>query len=50
MIVLDLIGQQALAADCNAIEQINFTINFDRAGNRRIDFILEEVKAAALDF
>ena len=50
MIVLDLIGQQALASDCNAIEQINFTTNFDRAGNRRIDFILEEAKAAVLDF
>ena len=48
--MLDLSGQQALAADRDAIEQINFTTNFDRAGNRRIDFILEEAKAAVLDF
>ena len=48
--VLYLSKQQALDADRNAIHQINFNVNLDRAGNGRIDFIFEEAKAAVLDF
>ena len=36
MIVVDLSKQQALDADPEAIQQINFTANLDRAGNTRI--------------
>ena len=50
MMVLYLSKQQALDADRNAIQQINFNVNLDRAGNGRIDFIFEEAKAAVLDF
>ena len=42
MIAIDLSKQQALDADPRAIQQINFTVNLDRAGNTRIYFILEE--------
>ena len=42
MIVVDLSKQQELDADPRTIQQINFTANFDRAGNTRINFILEE--------
>ena len=41
---IDLSEQQALDADCKAIQQINFTANLDTAGNTRIYFILEEAK------
>ena len=44
MIQIDLSEQQALDADCKAIQQINFTANLDTAGNTRIYFILEEAK------
>ena len=44
MIRIDLSEQQALDADCKAIQQINFTANLDTAGNTRIYFILEEAK------
>ena len=50
MIVVDLSKQQALDADPKAIQQINFTANLDRAGNKRIYFILEEAKETVLDF
>ena len=50
MIVVDLSKQKALDADPKAIQQINFTINLDRAGNTRIYFILEEAKETVLDF
>ena len=36
--------QQRLDADTRAIQLINFTGNLDRAGNKRISFILEEPK------
>ena len=42
MIAVDLSKQLALDADPIAIQQINFTVNLDRAGNTRIYFILEE--------
>ena len=50
MIVVDLSKQQALYADPKAIQEINFTADLDIAGNRRIYFILEEVKEIVLDF
>ena len=48
MIVVDLNKQQALDADPKAIQQINFTANLDRAGNKIIYFILEEAKQRLL--
>ena len=50
MIAVDLSKQQALDADPKAIQQINFTANLNRAGNKRIYFILEEAKETVLDF
>ena len=50
MIAVDLSKQQALDADPRAIQQINFTVNLDRAGNTRVYFILEEAKETSLDF
>ena len=50
MIAIDLYKHQALDADPRAIQQINFTANLDRAGNRRIYLILEEVKETVLGF
>ena len=44
MIPIDLSKQQALDADPRVIQQINFTANLDRAGNKRIYFILEGQK------
>ena len=50
MITVDLSKKQALDADPRAIQQIKFTANLDRAGNRRISFIYEEAKETILDF
>ena len=50
MIAVDLSKQQVLDADPRAIQQINFTANLDRAGDKRIFFILEEAKEDILDF
>ena len=50
MIAVDLSKQQALDADHKAIQQINFTANLDRAGNRRFYFILEEAKETIFEF
>ena len=50
MIAVDLSKRQALDADPRAIQQINFTANLDRAGNKRVYFILEEAKETILDF
>ena len=50
IIAVDLSKQQALDADPRAIQQINFTVNLDRAGNTRIYFILEEVIETILNF
>ena len=44
IIAIDLRKQQALDADPNAIQQINFTANLDRENNTRFYFILEESK------
>ena len=50
MIVVDLSKQKALDFDPKAIQQINFILNLDRAGNTRVYFILEEEKETVLDF
>ena len=50
MITIYLIKQQALDADPRTIQQINFKANLDRAGNTRLNFILEEAKETVLDF
>ena len=49
MIAIDLSRQQALDADPRAIQQINFTVNLDRA-NTKIYFILEEAKETIFEF
>ena len=46
MIAIGLSKQQAL----ESIQEINFTTNFDRAGNTRINLILKEAKETALEF
>ena len=50
MIAEDLSKQQALHADPKAIQQINFTANFDRDGNTRFYFILEDAKETVFEF
>ena len=50
MIAVDLSKQQALDADPKAIQQIDFTANLDRTGNRRFYFILEEAKETVFEF
>ena len=47
---IDLSKQQALDADPRAIQQINFTVNLDRAGNTTMFFIIEQAKETVLDF
>ena len=44
LIVIDLSSQQKLAADAKAIQQINFTGDFDRAQGSAMFFIIEEKK------
>ena len=50
MITIDLHIQQALHADLKAIQQINFTANLDRGGNKTMFFFIEEAKKTILDF
>ena len=50
MFAVDLSKQQALDADPRVIEQINFTVNLNRAENTRVYFILQEAKESILDF
>ena len=50
MIAIDLHIQQALHADLKAIQQINFTANLDRGGNKTMFFFIEEAKKTILDF
>ena len=45
MIATDLNKQQVLNADPRAIQQINFIVNLDQAGNTTF-FIVEEAKEA----
>ena len=49
MIAIDLSKQQALDIDPNAIQQINFTGNLDRAAGATMVFIIEEAKETILD-
>ena len=44
MITIDLSKQQALDTDPKAMQQTNFKANWDRAGNTRFYFTLEEAK------
>ena len=50
MIAIDLSKQQALDADPKAIQQINFTANLNRAGNKRFYFVLEQAKETVFGF
>ena len=50
MIAVDLSKRQTLDADPKAIQQINFTANVDRAGNKRFYLILEEAKETVFEF
>ena len=50
MITIDLSQQQVLDVDPRAIQQINFTVNLDKAGNTIMFFVIEEVKETLLDF
>ena len=50
MIAIDLTKEQALDADPKVIQQINFTTNLDKAGNKRFYFILEEAKETIFEF
>ena len=50
MIAADVSKQEAPDTDPKAIQQINFTANLDRAGNTKINFILEEANEIVLDF
>ena len=50
MIAIDLSKQQALDADPRAIQQINFSANLDRDGNKRFYFSLEQVKETIFEF
>ena len=50
MKAINLCKQHALDADSKAIQQISFTANLDRDGNKPVFFIIEKVKEAILDF
>ena len=50
MIAIDLSNQQALGADPQAIQQINFTGNLAWAACATMFFIIEEVIETILDF
>ena len=50
MIVIYLSIQQALDANPNALQKINFTANLNRSGNITMFFIIEEAKETVLDF
>ena len=48
--VVDLSKQQTLDTGPKAIQQIIFTANLDRSGNKRFYFILEEAKETVFEF
>ena len=50
MIAIDLRKQQAFDADPRAIQQINFSANLNRPGNRTMFFIIEEAKETVFNF
>ena len=49
MIAIELSKQQALDADPEVIQQINFIVNLDRNGGKTMLSITEEVKETVLD-
>ena len=49
MIAIDLSKPKSSDADPRTIQQINFTVKLDRAGNTTF-FITEEAKEVVLDF
>ena len=50
MIAVDLSRQNELDADPRAIQQINFTANLDRAGNKQHFLLLKKQKKQFLNF
>ena len=50
MFAIDLCRENEWDADPRAIQQINFTPNLDRAGNRTILFINEDAKETIFEF
>ena len=50
LIAIDLTKQHALDVDPRAIQQINFTVNLDKAGNTTMSFIIEQADETVLDF
>ena len=50
MIAIDLNKHEAIDVDPRAIQQINFTANLDRTGNKTMLFIIEEAKENVFDF
>ena len=50
MITIDLSQRQVLDVDPRAIQQINFTANLDKAGNRTMFFVIEEATETLLEF
>ena len=50
LIAIDLSKQQALNADPRAMQQINFTVNLERAGNKTMFFIIEQAKETVFGF
>ena len=50
MTAIDLSRQNELDADPRAIQEINFTLNLDRAGNTTMYFIIEEAKETVFEF
>ena len=50
MIAVDLSKQKAHDVDPKTIQQIDFTANLDRVGNKRFYFILEEAKETVFEF
>ena len=50
MIAIDESKQQALDADSNAMQQINFNGNLDRDEGATVLFIFQESKETILDF
>ena len=50
MVTINLSKQQALNADPNSIQQINFTGSLDQGAGATMFFIIEEAKDTILDF
>ena len=50
MIAIDLSKQPALDFEPRVIQQINFSSNLDRAGNKTMFFIIEEAKETVSKF